>query len=208
MHPTIQLSRVFHVGTLSGAPFPKPFSHEGSGLSVSLHPEEWRKIARLGSNPVHVLEKSQGSFLDILKLSDSQASAMLDWAYSHGLGAEIEAYEVAYKEEDESGTLQDRFLLITNGEIAEDEHRSMVEEGISATIESIRVPSFTPFGEARIGFKVPLVFAKDLLISLWVEDVTELDGVWWNDVLLPHSYSAPRGAINLKSIPSWTQTLK
>ncbi|MCC5611852.1 hypothetical protein LC612_35260 [Nostoc sp. CHAB 5834] len=208
MQPTIQLSRVFHVGALSCAPSPKPFSHEGNGLSVSLHPDEWRKIARLGSAPVHILEKSQGCFLDVLKLSNSQASDMLDWACSQGLGTEIEAYEVAYKEEDERGTLQDRFLLITNEEIAEDEHRSMVEEGISATIESIRVPSFTAVGEARIGFKVPLVFAKDLLISLWVEDVTELDGVWWNDVLLPHSYSAPRGTINLKSIPSWTRTIK
>lgn len=69
MIPVKFIPTVFHVGTLNpdhvgqhGARGGN--SHEGHHLSVSLHPDAWRVIARLGDHPTHTLTRPDGAFLD------------------------------------------------------------------------------------------------------------------------------------------------
>src|ERR1700738_115253 len=86
--PVIRLNRVFHVGSMdrsrlgenSGAS-----SQEGACLSVSLCPNAWATIARLGDK-LHVLETGDGLFLDVVSLfaDKSAKSEMLAWAVAAG----------------------------------------------------------------------------------------------------------------------------
>lgn len=59
------INEIYHLGTM------KPVnlgmngrSHEGNCLSASLCPETWTAIVSLGGNPLYVLEKAQGVFVD------------------------------------------------------------------------------------------------------------------------------------------------
>lgn len=47
------------------------------------------------------------------------------------------------------------------------------------------------------------VMVPDLIAMVYVEDATNLDGVWWQDRLDVSAYSAPRGAIVPKMLPLW-----
>jgi hypothetical protein len=67
--PVRWISRVAHIGTLDPAA-KGAFSWEAHGLSVSLHPEEWEAIARLGGRPWHLLERTGGVFLDYWSLGE------------------------------------------------------------------------------------------------------------------------------------------
>jgi hypothetical protein len=59
---TLRYSHVYHVGGLEGEP-QQHGNMEGPLLSVSLHPEQWRKHAGLGSQPVWKLRKKSGPIL-------------------------------------------------------------------------------------------------------------------------------------------------
>jgi hypothetical protein len=48
------------------------------------------------------------------------------------------------------------------------------------------------------------VMVPDLIATVYVEDATDLDGVWWQDRLDVAAYSAPRGVIVPKMLSLWT----
>jgi len=61
--PTINLEKVWHVGgePKAGTKTQPPNSFEGTGLSVSNAPEEWRSIAELGDDtPVWEMRRRDG----------------------------------------------------------------------------------------------------------------------------------------------------
>jgi hypothetical protein len=47
------------------------------------------------------------------------------------------------------------------------------------------------------------VMVPGLIATVYVEDVTDLDGVWWDAPLDVLAYSAPRGVIAPKRLFSW-----
>ena len=49
-----------------------------------------------------------------------------------------------------------------------------------------------------------LINPDQLLAVIYVEDVLDLDGVWWQDKLDVFKYSAPRGVINRHKLKDWT----
>jgi hypothetical protein len=66
--PIKKISKVFHVGEMNIKNKSK-FSLEGSGLSVSINPDEWRKIAQLGDRELYLLTNTNGVFVDGNKLN-------------------------------------------------------------------------------------------------------------------------------------------
>lgn len=63
------ISEIYHVGTMKPANLGlNGRSHEGNCFSASLCPETWTAIVRLGGNPLYVLEKKDGVFVDHLAL--------------------------------------------------------------------------------------------------------------------------------------------
>lgn len=69
--PPRTFEALFHVGTLrpedKGCDGP---SWEGHGLSVSVHPAAWTRIARLGGRPTWKLVNDQARFVDVHALTD------------------------------------------------------------------------------------------------------------------------------------------
>jgi hypothetical protein len=79
--PVKKLAKVYHVGTLN-LKDKAGDSYEGAGVSISLDPFAWVKIARIGGSPLWVAEKKRGQFLDSAKLSEDHRSTMAEWAVS------------------------------------------------------------------------------------------------------------------------------
>jgi hypothetical protein len=219
--PVIRLNKVFHVGSLdrsrlgenSGAS-----SQEGACLSVSLVPNAWASIARLGDE-LHVLETADGLFLDaVALLGDAAAkSEILDWAAGAGL-AEMRTLWRAWSYDDE--TEEWRFMLLATREdalgecgLAEDDYvdgaAAPGPEG-HAGIEPVDVPVGTAALRGLTGFAAPPdEDASDAIMVAFAmlrgEELAgrPFDGVWWCEIYAPEMLSSPRGGIFPERVKSW-----
>lgn len=182
-----------HIGTLN----PKDkgrFSYEGHGLSVSTCPEDWQRIAQLGSLPWHTFEKEGHRFLDFHNLLDSHRSLIVDWGLQEGYITEGTAYQVTYFDEEEDSELSS---LYQSYEEAQAEADCYEVEPVSV---EVLLPTTRLFNCLKC--QIPLIITFDLLTTLFVEEVLQWDGVFWND---DYGYwSAPRAVIVPTQLSSWT----
>lgn len=213
--PVITQELVFHLGSLD--PALKGSVHreslEGNGLSVSVHPLAWQKIARLGGAPAWALTAEGGKFLDVLGLSTAHVEYVMDWAskagyvQSHGNIVRVEWID------DELG--QSPVYMDFDGSTAEGEAAAKAEfeekEGCESTLERLSGWSSSEAMNARAGFSVGLSLVKDIALTFFVEDVLfdqeGFHGAWWNEYLDASAYSAPRGVIHLRALPLWDRAL-
>ena len=198
----IKLDAVFHVGTLDAAQKGTYHrrSQEGNGLSVSLHPHEWAQIAKLGGGRLYRLEKHDGVFLDYHRITPRLRRALEAWTLDQGWAQLGTRWRVEWYDSEQADR---RYLLVESQEAAQAEFGSFVGDA-SATMKPVQVFCATAKLIERIGFAPDPIETLDLTTTCWVEDCTALDGVWWEDTLSPDDLSAPRGVINLKSLPAWT----
>lgn len=201
--PLRRLSKVFHVGTLS--PQDKSFkgkSLEGNGLSVSLHPQAWRAIAKLGGMPRWKLSKPQpGQFLDAHALTGPHRAVILEWALEQGYLQFQEVWRVFWTD---CETNDISYMEFDREEQASQEHELRLEdEDPNLDIQKVLKERATNRMTERIGFDLGSACDFDLATTLFAEDVLRCDGVWWNDQLDVAALSAPRGVINLPSLPTW-----
>ena len=52
--------------------------------------------------------------------------------------------------------------------------------------------------------KISTTQTFDLLLTVYVENETDYDGIWWNDELDVSKYSAPRGVIFNSKLKEWS----
>lgn len=200
--PVIELSCVYHIGTLNPADRGRPGrSLEAHMLSVSLDPEAWIRIARLGGNPIHALSLAQrpARFLDIHAVLDDPAlsSTIEQWAVEK---------EYAYP-----GTLwrgwffDDELdchccLIFPDEAAAREEFRDPEEDAAPAGHQAVEAfDTLLPTDKLREAIPLPFDHPGNLLqylVILWAEThPTDLDGVWWAEMHDPEGLSAPRGGI-------------
>lgn len=202
--PMRALQKVFHVGTLAAQDKSRNGkSMEGAGLSVSLHPQAWVEIAELGGLPFWELSKSTaGQFLDAHQLSSHQRASVAGWASQQGYLQRQPVWRVTWTD---CETDEAVYMEFDSHALAQQEHDCRVADedpGLMLTEhETLRA---TPLMSERIGFKLSSVLDFDLALTLFAEDVLQCDGVWWQDNLDVARLSAPRGVINLTSLPSWS----
>lgn len=199
--PVRTFSRLFHVGSMNpedkGA---QGASLEGHGLSVSLHPEDWTRIARLGGHPTWLLHRQGAKFLDVHKLRPLHRQAIINWGLEQGLVQQVTAWR-AYTECDND---ERRFSLHATREEALAEVDD--EDGAESKIEE--VPALRPGTELlnMVRGENSLLMTEDYLLIAWVERCYPgVDGLWWNDVHDPDSLSAPRGVILPGKLDAWTR---
>jgi hypothetical protein len=208
--PVIFLDRVFHIGTLD--PSKKgtthnACSHEGTGLSVSLHPEAWMRIAKLGGNPTWELEsESKQAFIDVLNLKAIHWQTINDWAVNKGLLEQYEATVVSYFDDDLGYEVSLQFDPRDPNEKAEIDWY-IEEDGDKVALKSASAFRGTKLLNEKMGYKVPKGLSADLAMTLFCEDILadrlHTTGIWWNEILEPLSYSAPRGVIHVKALEKW-----
>lgn len=226
--PTVVLDEVFHIGTLD--PASKGQTHnttslEGSGLSVSVEPDAWREIARLGGNPTWELRSPEPrSFVDFHELKDEHWSAVMLWAESRGFVLSTEVIEVSWYDDECEERRAFVFDASQPKEVvsAQDEFDALIEgnyddaEEAAADVDGPRMERHaawraTPALNDRIGFDVSIGLVKDLALTVFVEDELYANegfhGVWWMDNLDVGNLSAPRGVIHAAALPAWEREM-
>jgi hypothetical protein len=202
--PLVCYPKVFHVGSLNAQDKGRAGnSYEGNGLSVSLHPEEWTQIARLGGGQTFQLTKPTGSFLDTLELSPDWRQAFETQAFADGWLTPAQRWRIEWFDGD---TEERVHTFLKNEEAARAELQGFGESAETGDCRPVQVPIATAQLTARIGFEPDDLDATALALTCWVEDHTRLDGLWWHERLNVDQLSAPRGVINLRSLSSWAIT--
>jgi len=200
--PLKALSRVYHVGTMNAVDKGcRGASFEGSGLSVSLHPTEWVRIAKLGGLPTFVLSKSDGLFLDFCKLGPAQRAALIQWAEGFGWVTHVARWQVSWLDEDAGTRCQ---MLACTAEEARLEVEDLEESCVEVQSSETSVPVLTSKALKRLGFVPPELSTPDILATFLAEDTESLDGVWWDEELAPSNLSAPRGVISANKLRTWS----
>lgn len=216
--PVINLPVVYHIGTLNPEHRGRQFktSQEGAGLSVSLCPRGWERIARLGGNPWQELTRHDALFIDLHAIDNALLAQIQMWARDAGLlEPRIMWRAWNWDEEAERWGYQlfgerEAAVALFDGERDEDEDDddliSRLDEELgfpsSATsaVEETAVWVLTDVGHERAAQFERDRDATDIAVMFWAEDVLrrqmpEVVGVWWPEVYEPEHLSAPRGAI-------------
>jgi hypothetical protein len=197
--PVLELPCVYHVGTLNAShKGVQGHSQEGAGLSVSLHPDEWTYIARLGGNPTFELTKKGGRFLDRHHVSRDTELRLKEWGIDNGWLQECTRWKAEWYDSEADCRVH---MLLHSEAAALAEVEGM--EDVEGTVTGVVAVILTPAGVQRLGFDNGPLHALDMAITFFVEDRTALDGVWWDDKLDPMGLSAPRGVISVAKLSEW-----
>ena len=109
-------------------------------------------------------------------------------------------YRVTFYD-DEMGC--DCYSEYTDRSLAEEEAEGYEVEGYEVEVEEVAGYISTPIMQEKVKGRANPIMVNGLLTTLYVEEETDLDGVWWNDLLDVYAYSAPRGVIVLPRLKEW-----
>lgn len=193
--PVVSFDELWHLGTFDPAA-KKDWSYEGVGLSVSVHPDEWERIARLGGSPRWVLTRPGNTFLDYHELTDAQRTAVTDWGLRRGYIEPVTAWRVTWEDEDTEELVS---LLCTSAEDAEEEAEGR-DADVTEEVTHATTPTF-PDPTVRPG----ILNEHQILTTVWATENTTLDGVWWEDRYDPDNLSCPRGVILPGRLDTWAK---
>ncbi len=214
--PLVHLANVYHVGSLDPARrgLVHRSSQEGPCLSVSLCPEAWTTIARLGGSQLFGLQREGAAFLDVVEAMEDPElrDAIVRWAETEGLLVFREQWK-AWRYDDEMEEWS--YFLLDTREEAEAEIDELdggpdggpaleVFMGYGATADLAARLDIAAFDDA---------FALDFAAMAWARDAApqvvgrSLDGIWFREDYAPERMSAPRGGIFPDAVAGWTTTL-
>ncbi|MFK5950958.1 MAG: hypothetical protein QM500_19575 [Methylococcales bacterium] len=197
--PVVQLDTVFHIGKMEGANAHPGYSLEGHGLSISLHPEDWRSIARLGNIPCWELTKPGAEFLDALKFEDTPIlmASMISWAVDEKLIVPTTLYKFEWYDDELEQMMHMLFDSYDKAlEEAGDEEDVVSGDGWIATPQLLDHTHFS---------KMEPVMVLSLALLVYAETVLYMDGVYWDEALDPARLSAPRGCIFPGRLDAWSK---
>ncbi len=186
--PLTTLKEATHIGTFN-ANYRQSHSYEGDGLSVSVHPDEWIRIARSGGVPWYTINRHDGQvlrFLDYHTLTPAQRDLIIQWGLTTKLITPGTVYLVPIR--DEEGEL-DGYHAFDNREDAEEEAVGSdepieTEDGYLPTKKFRQRGQQVSIASVEHGLAIRLLEGPDAhLDGVWFEDIR--DGIW----------SAPRGVI-------------
>ena len=193
--PTVHFPTVYHMGDMDPSKKSQG-SHEGSGLSVSTHPDAWRKIARLGGRDTKTLVNGSSIFLDFHELTKKQKNIILQWGVENEYVTPASLWRVYYYDDEMEDTMSMEFT-----DQAEAEFEA---EGVEGKVQVVRGSHVaTPKMQQRVHGRAEPIMIMDLLSTIFVEDSLGWDGVWWDDELHPGKLSAPRGVIVPSKLGRW-----
>jgi hypothetical protein len=196
--PIKKISKVFHVGEMDIKNKSK-FSLEGSGLSVSINPDEWRKIAQLGDRELYLLTNPNGVFVDGNKLNKQQKTNVISWGLENGYISQKETYKVCWYDDEMEDDVCMEFPTYDEAkeEAGDEEDGKTIEVNKGGMLPTSKLISTSMQG------RIEPSQTFDLLLTIFLEKTTNYDGIWWNDKLDVVKYSAPRGVIFNSKLNNW-----
>lgn len=195
---------LYHVGTADIKNKSKN-SYEGNGLSVSICPSAWCKIAKIGSSDVWALKKSNMRLLDYYSLKDDVLDKITNWGIENEYLEEVYVrYVYEYFDEELDRTVAvlcydfksalEETCEETQYESYEDyllnveaEHRDIYPYKTYKATEKLRAKSLIDIPEGDM--------SKEQNFLIYIEENTDYDGVYWDDKFDILGLSAPRGVI-------------
>lgn len=194
--PTKSFKQLYHVGSLDVSK-KREGSYEGAGLSVSTHPDAWKKIAKgFVTGETYTLQKNGNKFLNANNLTKSAKNTIQQWAVKSGLLEPSIVYRVSYYDDELESDVYSDYNSYEEAKLEADDESDIKKISSSyKPTEKLKTltknPKMTPTG----------VF--DYVLPLYAEELG-YDGVWWEDILDIGKFSAPRGVIVPSKISSWT----
>jgi hypothetical protein len=187
---------VYHVGTIDPQNItqrPKTsYSLEGSGLSVSVHPNEWRKIAKLPGDMIS-LTKNDSTFYTV-KAKDKKK--ILEWCVENDFLNTATKFRVSRYDEE----LGEAFMEFDTKEEAlnEADEEDQIETVNGYVFGSKGITYWNNFCSSKISNDLAEAYAP-----IFYAEAMGYDGVWWNETLDVANYSAPRGVIFQSKLNEW-----
>lgn len=186
--PMVEHPLVFHVGSLRVTDR-KSLSHEGEGLSISLHPESWVHIAELGGPTWVITQPGDHSmrFLDWHNLPEATLDAIRAWGLAQGWVEQRTAWRVTWFDDE----LDDKVWYETD---TESEAREEAEQREAEDPVQVLVWRATALLPDQRGARD--IDPSDLVLCEYLRRRRpDIDGVWWADQLDPDRWSCPRGVL-------------
>ena len=204
---------LYHLGSMN-IESKSRYSYEGDGLSVSICPEAWSKIARICSDTLWKLEKKDIKLLNYYSLTEADFKIISEIGVKNGFLTKIISYKHTYYDDEfeaEYSSLYENFSEALVEAYLEDECESYEEylnikdEGCGY-IEKIIAYSPTEKLKKASFIEVNLSNADLMHFLLYLEHNTDLDGVYWDEILDASRLSAPRGVIFNSKLNTFSKT--
>lgn len=205
----ITISPVYHVGDLDGGR-EKPYtSHEGRGVSISVHPAAWERIIRADGTSTHETLKTykltnpDGEFYYI----DPSEPLTIErkWCIDNEFVRATSGYKVTYEDE-VSGSAYMKFVSKETAEMEADARNGTIEETEVLTLAPAGVKYWLDTFRQAPEEADPVLIEG--LTPVWYAKASGYDGVWWDEEYDPNNYSAPRGVIFQSELESWKRTVE
>ena len=199
--PVKTLKGLFHVGTLDASK--KRDGYEGAGLSVSTHPDAWKKIARGHvTGDTYSATKEGNRFLDAHSLTKEHNAEITQWAIKNGYLEQQETVTVCYYDDEMEDDLCSTFNSMAD---AEDEYDDELQY-MDVTVDKGGIVPTEKLKKETRQTRMSATGVLEFVLPIFAEQ-QGLDGVWWQDTLDVQRYSAPRGVIVPSKIKSWKFTV-
>lgn len=178
--PTVSFKELFHVGPMNAAD-KRDDSYEGSGLSVSLHPDEWRSIASgLVAGDTWRCLKPGNRFVASYKVPRKVVKALGAWGVEQGLATPTTLWRMKYYDDDDQ---EFRYFDMESKAEAEAEaemyDRTTVKKVLGGGL--VATPALSKRTRVR---RIDPTMVLNLLLTVYAEE-SGYDGVWWADRLDP-----------------------
>lgn len=190
---------VFHVGNLADEREPLENSHEGRALSVGLHPDAWRRIARTVAGTTYELTNDSAAFVDYYAIDEF--SPLIDYGVREGLVEPTTVHRVHF-----SDTEIDERRYFEFEDRSEAESEAQDPGLVDAQLETVETIKTTRTLSESMNYTCEPTgdTAQQLLTFEWAARETGHDGVWFDEQLDPANHSAPRGGILPGRLKKWT----
>lgn len=197
--PFTVFDEVTHIGYLSAEEERAGMSFEAHLTSVSVHPDDWRSIARLGGVPEITLTREGSLFVDAHAIDEDQKEAILEWGLLQGFLEKRDLWK-SWSFDEEGDPM---YSLHSSEEAAwyevEDEDAEGPEPG-SPPVEPFKSHVLREAGQMALprwglpeaGYQACLILFSEQVIAATNPDVM---GIWWEDDYDPDRLSCPRGGI-------------
>lgn len=209
-------SYVYHVGrpdrTAAGGRSPSSGSQEGIGVSVSMHPEAWIRIAKLGGKGIYTLRRKDRVVGRFAAWAPSLQDRANRWGVAVGLLVPKPVFVVEREVSDEGGDIaivSEEYATKARAEAAvayyggdfEDGGARVREVGGFASTATLSARWRAHFSAKRPSADEAQIETLNLYMAV---HHARLDGIWWQERLDPDNYSAPRGVILPHAYQRWS----
>ena len=206
--PVLTINKLYHVGDMTSQD-KESYSYEGDGLSVSVTPISWQKIAKINSNKIFGFSKADACFVDVLKIKEDPMlyGFILEWACDANLLEQKSFW--SYPVFDENDQVQYFNAMTKEDALLELDMFDYGEFNKEDSIKEIKVPVLTSQGSDRSVRYPHNCDAFDMAVYFWVEDYVkqnyDISGLWWEEDYKVEQFSAPRGLIFPQDIASFNK---